>query len=1037
MSEIFPSVSLIGGTYTVAGQFGLQPGGDAVSDAAELDRFVRERSDEAFRVLVEKYTNMVYATCLRGLGGDHSAAEEAVQSVFALLARKAGGIRRPGALAAWLFKTANWVVVSAKREAARRGRREAEAALRMEGVRRMAKESAGRAFDQEEQALLNDAIAALRTKQRDAIVMHFLHGRSRREVAAALGCSEDALRMRIDYGLKKLRSHFARKGIVLSLGVLTAGLTIEGTTSASAGLTALCCAAGRGATSIYVNTVAKGALKMMFWAKVKAVAFVVSGVLVLGAAGGAAVQQTFAADAKEGSTRIEIKAEGNTIDEWLQIVEQQQADYDKLPKDPVLEEIQRGCVVTYFRIAGGIPITMPKEAKQKLVNAYKTWLAGDGKALIEKWLDGEALTDEEQNYLGLVKMTCVVLPSAKEIKDFPELQKKCKKYAGKLSARIDRIFLKGNFEKCLTAEDIEYIRLYRMRQQVLTHNKGPGPVQVAITDKDIEQDTYGDRYASGKKIEQSPFDEGTTMPDFRVMRVEHAVLEESYTDDPFDMLRAFKPIGIVNMLNIMNGYDVKSDEKTGKKYMKGRKPLPAGDDEHKYIRLSTFNGKKPVLCFPGNMNEASHAQISEGMEVMHRLYGDRVAMFHVQTDLWDGHTGVYRFYPPHAGQSEHMPQMVSTMMDRARYSKSSCMRRPDMTLPFCMDTKENFFMNAYRTPGHHQTAYLLDISGKVAAHDPWPFTQFKFWMGNYAEGDVPVYVNYLEREVITVLKNSGKYVKGRDIGQHFGVKITNIKLYSLVEGAKNFSTALGGTVVAVNEKDNTVTMESAVNFHRFVKTKKLVMTLDKDVDLFRGGFRFKMSRAGYFMLGDYFKKLTFWRMPDGTFRLKQLSQMSSKAAPRPLFDEIDRCIEQRNNAHFGNMWVFGKIKSVSADGTRLVMVRDKLNVKAMTGYNFIQTDRSKILLPTSGNAVRGQASVVDKVAQLDKWVKQDQADDESLRAYSFQIDKWVRISLNGDIVPVTDLKPDDRIAVKLDITKDGQKSFPRYIHAARLPENTK
>jgi RNA polymerase sigma factor (sigma-70 family) len=246
-----------------------------MDDAAALDRFVRESSGEAFRVLVERYTGLVYATCLRGLGGDHNAAEEAVQSVFVILARKAGNIR-PRALSTWLFQTANWVVVSARRKAACRDRHETQAVLQKEGARKMAEESIGRAFEPEEKALLNDAIAALRTKQQDAIVMHYLHGRSRKEVAVALGCSEDAVRKRIGYGLKKLRSHFTRKGIVLSVGALAAGLTAEGMTSVPAGLGALCCAAGRGAASIYVSTIAKGALKMMFWVKVKSAAIIVT-----------------------------------------------------------------------------------------------------------------------------------------------------------------------------------------------------------------------------------------------------------------------------------------------------------------------------------------------------------------------------------------------------------------------------------------------------------------------------------------------------------------------------------------------------------------------------------------------------------------------------------------------------------------------------------------------------------------------------------------------------------------------------------------
>jgi len=254
-----------------------------MNDAAELDRFVRDGSDEAFRVLVESYTDMVYATCLRGLAGDHNAAEEAVQSVFVILAQKADRIQPARVLPAWLFRTASWVVLSMKRAAYRRRRREAEAALRAEGTRQMTEQLAGQALGPEEQAVLNDAIAMLRPKQQNAIVMHFLQGRSRREVAAAVGCSEDALRKRIDYGLKKLRTYLARQDIALSVVALAASLTAEAATSAPAGLGALCRAAARGTPPARVAAIVKGTQKLMFWAKAQVVTvFAVIALMVIG-----------------------------------------------------------------------------------------------------------------------------------------------------------------------------------------------------------------------------------------------------------------------------------------------------------------------------------------------------------------------------------------------------------------------------------------------------------------------------------------------------------------------------------------------------------------------------------------------------------------------------------------------------------------------------------------------------------------------------------------------------------------------------------
>ena len=45
-------------------------------------------------------------------------------------------------------------------------------------------------------------------------------------------------------------------------------------------------------------------------------------------------------------TKTPVQAEGKTIDEWLQIIDQQMVEYEKQPKDPVLEEIQWGCLMS-------------------------------------------------------------------------------------------------------------------------------------------------------------------------------------------------------------------------------------------------------------------------------------------------------------------------------------------------------------------------------------------------------------------------------------------------------------------------------------------------------------------------------------------------------------------------------------------------------------------------------------------------------------------------------------------------------------------
>ena len=72
------------------------------NDEELLRGWSRERCEEAFRSLVERYADLVYGTALRRTG-DRLAAEEVAQNVFVALARKAERIDGTGGLGGWLL----------------------------------------------------------------------------------------------------------------------------------------------------------------------------------------------------------------------------------------------------------------------------------------------------------------------------------------------------------------------------------------------------------------------------------------------------------------------------------------------------------------------------------------------------------------------------------------------------------------------------------------------------------------------------------------------------------------------------------------------------------------------------------------------------------------------------------------------------------------------------------------------------------------------------------------------------------------------
>src|SRR5262249_22085566 len=137
----------------------------AKSDWELLQEYVRSGSDEAFARIVERHSDMVYAFCFRQLR-NRELAEEAAQTVFIILARKAAALKRDTVLAGWLFKTARFAIANALKIEARKRRLRTRAIEMANAVqtREEARSAGGDAF-----ALLDDALAQLPEFERSAV----------------------------------------------------------------------------------------------------------------------------------------------------------------------------------------------------------------------------------------------------------------------------------------------------------------------------------------------------------------------------------------------------------------------------------------------------------------------------------------------------------------------------------------------------------------------------------------------------------------------------------------------------------------------------------------------------------------------------------------------------------------------------------------------------------------------------------------------------------------------------------------------------
>jgi len=177
----------------------------AMTERQLLERFVTANDPDAFRILIDRHGPMVLAVCRTVLRDQHDV-EDAFQSTFLTLARRAGTIKQSDSIGPWLHRVAVRVAQKVRRKAWRDRARDR---IRTESAPECRLDPPDLSFI----PMLREEVSRLPDQYRWPVVLCYLEGKTNQEAAAQLKCPVGTIKGRLWRARQTLRNRLSDRGL--------------------------------------------------------------------------------------------------------------------------------------------------------------------------------------------------------------------------------------------------------------------------------------------------------------------------------------------------------------------------------------------------------------------------------------------------------------------------------------------------------------------------------------------------------------------------------------------------------------------------------------------------------------------------------------------------------------------------------------------------------------------------------------------------------------------------------------------------------